>query len=321
MNLSKSIGGFFELEQRDGSFPHCDATLLRSGRNCFEYILRAHRPTQIHLPKFTCDAMLEPLRKLAVPYSLYSIDEHLEIRDEIAMSEGALIVYTNYFGIKDAYCRKLAGKYRGQLILDYSHAFYAEPSSISHTFYSPRKFFGLPDGGCLYTSRTLDDEIPASTSYDRVSHLMKRIDLGAEAAYADFVHNERSLSGAPIQQMSSLTRRLLDSIDYVATRETRLRNYSYLEEHLGASNGFSADEDESSCPMIYPFLSKDSTLRKKLIGQKIFVATYWPNVLNWCNEFELEYEFTEHLIPLPIDQRYGQLDMERIVRIVSEGSN
>jgi hypothetical protein len=43
MNLSKAIGGYFELELQSGLFPHSEATLLNSGRACFEYILRAHK--------------------------------------------------------------------------------------------------------------------------------------------------------------------------------------------------------------------------------------------------------------------------------------
>jgi len=321
MNSSKPIGGFLELEKRDGGFPHSDATLLSSGRACFEYILRTNQPARVHLPKFTCDVMLEPLRKLNIPFSFYSINTHFELQEDIAVSDDSLIVFTNYFGLKDEYCRKLEGKYRSKLILDDSQAFYAEPSSMSHTFYSPRKFFGLPDGGCLYTDQRLHQEIPASTSYARMSHLLRRVDLGAEAAYPDFKKNEQSLSGEPIQQMSPLTHRLLNSIDYAVVKEKRLRNYSYLREHLAASNRLPLAEDGISCPMVYPFLSSDPDLRKKLIDRRVFVPTYWPNVLNWCDESQLEYNLAKNLIPLPIDQRYGQPDMERILGIINGSTN
>ena len=321
MNSSNSIGGFLELENRGGGFPHSDAILLNSGRACFEYILRTNEPARVHLPKFTCDAMLEPLRKLNIPYGLYSINTHFELQEDIPISDDSLIVFTNYFGLKDDYCRKLEGKYRGQLILDYSQAFYAEPSSISHTFYSPRKFFGLPDGGCLYTDQRLHQEIPASTSYGRMSHLLKRVDLGAEAAYPDFKQNEQSLSGEPIQQMSPLTHGLLNSIDYISVKEARLRNYSYLKEHLAASNTLPLSEGGTSCPMVYPFLSSDPGLRMKLIDHRVFVPTYWPNVLTWCDESQLEYNLAKELIPLPIDQRYGQSDMERILGVINGSTN
>lgn len=37
----KEIGGYFELELHKGGHYHPDALHLNTGRNCFEYILRA----------------------------------------------------------------------------------------------------------------------------------------------------------------------------------------------------------------------------------------------------------------------------------------
>jgi hypothetical protein len=68
--------------------------------------------------------------------------------------------------------------------------------------------------------------------------------------------------------------------------------------------------------MVYPFMIDDESLRGRLIQNKVFVARYWPNVLEWCGENELESKLTRHIIPLPIDQRYGEKDMERILKII-----
>ena len=38
--------------------------------------------------------------------------------------------------------------------------------------------------------------------------------------------------------------------------------------------------------MIYPFYTDDIYLRARLIKQHIFVAQYWPNVLEWCTPNE-----------------------------------
>ena len=66
--------------------------------------------------------------------------------------------------------------------------------------------------------------------------------------------------------------------------------------------------------MIYPLMTSRSTeLRQKLIGNKIFVATYWPNVSEWCKEGAVENELCSETVPLPIDQRYDLNDMKRIL--------
>ena len=68
--------------------------------------------------------------------------------------------------------------------------------------------------------------------------------------------------------------------------------------------------------MIYPFYTDDIYLRARLIKQHIFVAQYWPNVLEWCTPNEIEYSLCQHIIPLPIDQRYDEEDMNRIVNTI-----
>ena len=73
---------------------------------------------------------------------------------------------------------------------------------------------------------------------------------------------------------------------------------------------------EIVCPMVYPYYTDDIDLRERLIKQHIFVAQYWPNVLEWCTPKEIEYSLCQHIIPLPIDQRYNRDDMDRIVNVI-----
>lgn len=68
--------------------------------------------------------------------------------------------------------------------------------------------------------------------------------------------------------------------------------------------------------MVYPYLTDDAGMRNKLIENKVFVAKYWPNVLEWCGENDIEYKLTKYMLPLPCDQRYGEEDMERIIQII-----
>ena len=52
------------------------------------------------------------------------------------------------------------------------------------------------------------------------------------------------------------------------------------------------------------------------IENKVFVARYWPNVLDWTTEKEMEYILAYQMQPLPIDQRYGNEEMQRIIDLV-----
>jgi hypothetical protein len=317
MSSPEAIGGYFGLEPTGSDrFPHDDSILLSSGRACLEYVLKAKGATRVHLPKYTCDVMLEPLERLAIPHSFYSIDDQLEIASEPELPDGEFLIYTNYFGLKDAYCTKLAGRLGERLILDSAQALFFERPERTHCFYSPRKFIGIPDGGCLYTDTELDEPLDADASDQRYSHLIGRIDRGPEAAYADFKQNDAALSGEPMKLMSTSTRQLLAAIDFERVRQRRIDNFERLHAALGQSNGFAIAGNGGRGPMVYPYLSDDAGLRARLIEQRVFVATYWPNVFQWCRETELEYRLANQLLPLPIDQRYGADHMDRIAALV-----
>ncbi len=321
MSLSRAIGGYFELELplRD-SFPYGDAELLSTGRSCFEYILSARKPVHVYLPKFTCDVMLEPLHKLDIAYTLYSINEKLELAEELSPEDGEMILYTNYFGVKDAYCARMSARYADKLILDCSQAFFFEPVKNSHTFYSPRKFFGLPDGGCLYTDKRIAESLEQDVSFGRSAHLLMRIDIGAEDGYEQFVSNDKSLERQPLKRMSNLTKRILDSIDYGEALQRRNSNYGFLSAALEKVNSARFVGDMFKVPMYYPLLldNKGAELRKFLIKNRIYAPTYWPNIYEWCKPEEQEHYMTTNIVPLPIDQRYDENDMITIVKTVNE---
>ena len=314
------IGGYFELElAHHKGFPHDDGVLLNTGRNAFEYVLRS-LPCIRHLwiPYYTCSAVLEPVVKLEIPYSFYKIDKNFEIIDPLTLHEGDYLIYTNYFGVKDDYVCKISDFYGGHLIVDNAQAWFAEPISGINTFYSPRKYVGVPDGGiafCLY--KTDIGQFEQDYSYNRCSHLLKRLELGAEVGFEDFRSDESLLSSLQIRLMSELTKALLSSIDFERIKNTRLRNYKYLDHCLGEFNSLPhIDVSSFRCPMAYPFLTNDNYLRKRLINKKVFVATYWPNIKQCAAQGSIESEFASKLIPLPIDQRYDLEDMKRIIKAI-----
>ena len=59
--------------------------------------------------------------------------------------------------------------------------------------------------------------------------------------------------------------------------------------------------EEDSVPMVYLYLTDDVLLRQRLIDNKIFVATYWPNVKERTTKEMMEYGLMDRIIPLPCD--------------------
>lgn len=300
----KAIGGYFELETRKGEHYHKNAIRLNTARNCFEYVLRTRGYRKVFVPYYTCEVMLKPVQKLGLTYEFYHINEKLEPASLPELNSDEAFLYTNYFGLKQSYVKGLASLYGQKLVVDNAQAFYAEPLEGIDTFYSARKFFGLADGAYLYTDKPLQQEFEQDCSFDRMSHLLKRLDLGAEAGYKDFKNNDDDLIGQDIKRMSNLTDALLSGIDYDYAKRRRRENYMYLDKELNCTNLIHLELEDNAVPMVYPYLTDDVSLKKKLIDNKIFVATYWPNVLHWTTEGMLERDFMDRLLPIPCDQRY-----------------
>ena len=318
--MDSSIGGYFELEIPVREEYHNTALRLNTGRNAFEYVLRAKRYKKVYLPYYTCDAMLEPITKLNLAYEFYSIDSNfLPIFNYSNVQKNEVFVYNNYFGICDAQTREIAAQCKN-LIIDNSQAFYSKTIKGVDTFYSPRKFFGLPDGAYLYTDAFLDNEFEQDISYERCTHLLGRVDTGAERNYKSFVKNDNALKEQPIKIMSELTTKLLKGIDYKNIFIRRKENFNYLHNALKNSNQLKfINIDEIETPMVYPYLiSNGNSIKMELIKNKIFIASYWPNVVEWCEKEVFEYKLSADMISIPIDQRYDTENMKYIIEKISE---
>lgn len=314
----EAIGGYFELELPYREEYHKNALRLNSGKNCLEYILRCRNYKKVYIPYYTCDVILKPFQKLGIAYQFYHINLNFEIADDIRLEKSEGLLYTNYFGLKQKYVEKLSNHYGKQLIVDNTQAFFAKPIDGIDTFYTCRKFFGVADGAYLYTDAEPIKGLKLGISYNRMEHLIKRIDLSPEEGFEDFHQADERLAEEDIMLMSQFTQRMMQSIDYNAVIEQRIANFHQLHDALGVSNLLQIELDNVTVPMVYPYMAGKNNLRDILIKNKIYVARYWPNVLEWNTKDDIEYLLALQTQHLPIDQRYGIEDMKRIIKVINK---
>ena len=321
MFMSKAIGGYFGLEiDRENQY-HSSLLKLNTARNCLEYILLVKEYKKIYLPYYTCDVLLEPINNLGVEYEFYHIDLNFYplINKSIASDEAFL--YTNYFGLKQDIVLELSKKI-DNLIIDNAQAFYAQALNGIDTFYSARKFFGVPEGAYLYTDKYLERELSFMRTDNISEYLVGRLEGGAESYYPSFVESEESLVGKSICRMSILSESILSNIDYFEVKCVRRRNFDFLRNELDEYNKLMLPIlSEDDVPLVYPFLFESENLRSYLIEKKIYIPQYWPCVLNWTQFIDFEYQLASYLCPLPIDQRYDLDDMSFIVSIIKNYIN
>ena len=313
--MKPAIGGYFELElPRTHSYMHRDAQKYQSARAAYLSVLRVSRPKRVWMPYYICDAMLAPVRAWGAEACFYSLDKHLGIADNITLDTTDILLYVNYFGVCFEQVKKVLARFNpSQVVLDFSQAFFAEPQNCLATIYSPRKFFGIPDGGLLFSQLSID--LPKTVdmgSGKRMHHLFARLGGAAELGYADYQLAEESLNEFEPKRMSQLTERIFGVIDFESVRIQRNKNFRALHENLGQNNVLKVNLEEVDGPMCYPYFLNNHSLRSALLAERIFIPTYWPDILTRLNIPAFEVELVKRIHPLPCDQRYVERDMKNI---------
>ena len=322
--MNKAIGGYYDLELPLRACEYRNGIRLATGRMCLEYILRVRHYKHVYMPYYTCEVMLQPLQALGIKYTFYSIDNNLEPQELPMLNADEAFVYVNYFGLKDDCVSRLAELYGAQLIVDNALAFYSKQKGGDQLF-TAYKFFGVSDGAYLEMNESNPFEplfdLPQDTSFGRMKHLLWRIDTCAEDGFQEFLRSKESMEGLPLSRMSNITQRILGTIDYEEVATRRRANYTLLQDAVQDVNLLRVANrplKDGEVPMVYPLLLKDDAIRQKMFEKQIYPARYWPNVLDWCNEDSIEYQLANNTLALPIDQRYSEEDMKRIINVILE---
>ncbi len=316
--MKTAIGGYFELELPPARLPmHHAALKFQSARAAFLSLLRATKPTRVWMPYYICNSMLAPIKAAGVDIAFYSLDTQFGIASEIELAATEILMYVNYFGVCSEQVDQILQHYNpAQIVMDFSQAFYVEPKDCLATIYSPRKFFGLPDGGLLFTRA--DIKLPEKIdegSEDRMAHLIKRLSGEPEDGYINYKNSEESLNDFEPKQMSRLTRRVMTSIDFDGVKAKRRANFDFLCDRLQEVNKIKFDTI-MGVPLCYPLIFNDTAMKTELIRNRVFVATYWPDVSTRVDVDSLEFDLAANLLAIPCDQRYSSSDLEIVLSLI-----
>lgn len=308
-----SIGGYIGLERADGD-PRPDGTIaLDLGRHALEVILRARAPRRLLAPRYTCDVLAPAIARTGVELEFYDLDDHLDpVLPHGLPAKGDALLYTNYFGLKQATVERLAGTVP-HLIVDNAQAFYAPVPSGVDGFNSCRKFFGVADGAFLWCDPARDLPFHPADEADRWTHLEVAAKEGTEAGFALYQQHERRLASVPVRGMSPRTARVIAGLDHAHIKSTRQRNRDLLHAALRDRNRSPIDPAAAEVPMVYPYLSDDRGLRERLQALRIYTARYWPGLLSPLAPTDGAHRFAKNVVYLPVDQRYGAKEMERML--------
>jgi hypothetical protein len=318
------IGGYFGLElQEEKAGFHTSPYRFNSGRAALGFLLTQLKPSKVYLPFYTCNALLAPFEQLQVPYVFYQVNEAFEIEVLPELAADELLLYINYYDIKRTYSEKLADRYGHQFISDCTQAYFVKGNGKSWVFNSCRKFFGVPDGADLYVPDGIDlmqayRQLPENTNYT-IAHLLARFNGETKKGYPFFQENEIR-NGEQIVKMSKLTQYLLSTVDEEKARLARKENFEFLHAELKATNQLKLQLEDVPESSFYPYLPEKLLKKHFFWEQDIFIPHFWNDCLdrNEVQDFEQEITFSQHLLPIPIDHRYGPMELSRIIHLINK---
>jgi len=314
----KPVGGYFELELSKGPYAYHEVPYtFKSGRSALHYILRVCKPTLVYVPFYTCNALLQSFEAAGIAFRSYAIDQSLEPVTLPDLANDEYFLYINYFGLKDATVNKLSAKYANRLIADCTQAFFTKGNGRSWFFNSCRKFFGVPDGAYLYPpDHTPIEIIESRNDVYTMDHLIKRFNGRVQEGYSAFKENEK-LCDAEIKGMSAISQHLLSHINYNEAIASRRANFDCLHQIFINQNQFAIFVEEGSVPMVYPLITGYQIDRNVLYNNDVYIPMFWEEVKAGTeNGYETERGLAEKLLPLPVDHRYNDVDMQRMAAVI-----
>jgi hypothetical protein len=319
--LKKPLGGFFELElPKKGSLYHDSALALANGRVCFKVLLERVKPTKVFVPFYCCDKLVLPLEELKIPFEYYAINSNFDPIGIPLLADSELFVFINYFGLKNQTARKLSKLLGEQLVIDNTHAFFEKSYGVTWAFNSARKFFGVPDGGFLYSPQYLEDSF-APINPSVTDHLWLSFCGNHDEAFKCFQENEATQTSTRAG-MSDLTKRILYGVDFPDVIRARKRNFRRLSNafrHINKMSPTLFDLLPSVVPFCYPLLLDFPIEKEELYENKIYIPTFWSEILERDNPgFNFEKSLVDKLLPIPIDHRLEEKDIRRMVEFILE---
>lgn len=310
-------GGYLPLElneDRDYYSERYSVLKLNSGRAALAVAIIENKIKKIWIPYYNCSVVYKMLSQFC-NCQFYYLDNNLNpMIDKIEEDEWILIV--NYFGNrKNSELIELKKIYK-TIIIDNTQGFFAEPISDCFNVYSCRKFFGVSDGAYLVTDKEykFKSTFKKDISWKRCSYLMRSIDEGTNSAYSDSLLSEENI-GYNIYEMSRLTDQIMKSINYTKVLRKRRNNQRILMEELDEINQISVKINSEDL-IAYPLLIKNEEFRMELIKNKIYVPQWWKYLKEIVKKESIEYEMSNYLTMIPLDQRYEEKDIYDMIKLI-----
>ncbi len=320
---------------------------FKSGRNALKALCKMLNPEKktALLPAYTCSTVLEPFIDEGWDVDFYflkkdlSIDEN-SLLDAYLKKKPYLVLFHNYFGFNTLklsinLIREL--KTNGTVIVeDLTQSLFSFHHIPFANYYisSLRKFVAVPDGGFLlakdklsHIKKVKSDKMIAKIAFeafDTKEQYFKDNQLKTKELFRNKFKelNEIISDNTEISDISPETILIYDSLDIDFIRKKRQDNYrllfSLINDVSFVEKVIICEIDDNIVPLFFPiYVEKErSELQSYLASHRVYCPIIWPkpNPLKAYNKVN-EYMYS-HMLCLPIDQRYGEDEMNMIIELI-----
>lgn len=305
------------------------------------------------MPGYMCDSVFLPFRHRGWELFFYSVDRDLLSYGEelfrLALEhDPGLILIHPYYGTDT--CRELRVHLRAlrksgiYVMEDVTQAYYLKEAGKDADFVvgSLRKWYAIPDGGFVATDLPLaEDVLEEGEAYaqERLTPLTEKWKYLHDEAFVQmaeeerqerkmtFLKKNRALEEAldhccGIRRMSRLSRLILAETDEAAAAAKRAENYHYLYEKVIERKGIRPilPKQDGKAPLYFPVYARErEELQRFLRERDIYAPVLWPLGEENRNALMGDEDYIyRHMLALPIDQRYGLAEMERIGEVLAQ---
>lgn len=296
---------------------------FRTARAGLSELLKVRGTRRIWLPAYICRSLAEGAQASGADIAWYGTDNLLQPDTQVLATAGAgdAILCVSYFGrAADNSLRRLATLRRDLLwIEDRAQAMdTGQPAFGDVLLYSPRKLFGVGDGGIVASFGALPKAILPATGDDWQANTARAEDpdgLAPDTWFAAFRAREADMDSTP-RAASERTIATLRQLDWAAEAETRRSNWARLAERLSHIALWPQDEVDF-VPLAYPVVTEDAAaLSAALAAERIWCARHWADLPS-PEVFAEAHDLSRRCLSLPLDGRYGADEMARITDAVA----
>lgn len=344
------IGGEYSLDaahfssNKDNLFNRLkgfETVYFNTGRSAIRGVLRQMKGKRALLPAYICQSVIQAFEQEHYAIDFYNIntDHSLDVDDikRKCTPNSDVFFVMHYYGTLQnqndlTTIRNLCRMLSITIVEDTTHSILTKVQTIGdYCVASLRKWFALPDGGVAYSLSQNIDAVPSnremSFTNTRIAGMfLKGLYLNrltdCNATYRKlFVEAEKMIAGeSEILAISDFSKEIVKAFDTGRAAQKRKENAAYLYRFLNNPLVKSVFQELNVgvCPFFYPlYVGNREKLRSYLNQNKIYCPVHWPIEDQRLSAYDTVRYISDHIISLPIDQRYSIADMAYLCRVIN----